>query len=248
MNIDEVSESMPYMKDVLELYGKVKEFEHIDLNYRYGTLDNDYHAYIKEDIDNVLDSFSRIFSLSPEQLVPVKEAMKSGIIDFMLLPQGDTAAFATPIMSEEMLSLLYIISRMYFRSIRASINVDNIYWEEGRCPVCNAVPALSVLEEEARRRYYCSFCGTIGFYKRIGCPNCHNEDPKLIDIIYVDDTDMRIDACNQCESYFKSVDVSKTILQNLEETDILSLPVDIIAQNKGYKRRSPNPVGMLNIA
>ena len=249
MSIDNSSESVQHLKDVFELYAKVKEFDKVELRHDYGSLENNYHYYIKEDIDIVLDSFSRVFSLPSGQLEPMKDAMRSGIIDFMLLPQGDAAAFATPIMSEEMISLLFLVSRHFFRSIRRSLNVDNIYWEEGKCPVCNALPAISMLEEGDKRKYFCSFCGTMGHFKRIGCTNCQNEDPKLIDIIYAsDDSKVRIDVCNNCKSYVKTIDMAKASFRDIEEADLISLPLDIIAQEKGFVRRCPNPVGMINMS
>jgi FdhE protein len=249
MSIDNGPESAQHLQDVFELYSKVKEFDAVELKYDYGSLDNNYHYYIKEDVDIVLDNFSRVFSVPSGQLEPLKEAMQSGIIDFMLLPQGDAASFATPIMSEEMISLLYLLSRHFFRSIRSSLNVDNIYWEEGKCPVCNAVPAVSLLEMGNKRKYFCSFCGTTGYFKRIGCTQCQNEDPKLIDIIYVsDDSDIRIDVCNNCKSYVKTIDQSKVSFDDIEKADLISLPLDIIAQERGFVRRCPNPVGMIAIS
>ena len=91
MSIDNSSESVQHLKDVFELYAKVKEFDKVELRHDYGSLENNYHYYIKEDIDIVLDSFSRVFSLPSGQLEPMKDAMRSGIIDFMLLPWDDFA-------------------------------------------------------------------------------------------------------------------------------------------------------------
>jgi formate dehydrogenase maturation protein FdhE len=34
---------------------------------------------------------------------------------------------------------------------------------------------------------------------------------------------------------------------SLDNLDILSLPLDIVVQEKGYKRLSPNPVGMMRM-
>jgi formate dehydrogenase maturation protein FdhE len=30
--------------------------------------------------------------------------------------------------------------------------------------------------------------------------------------------------------------------------DLMSLPLDIVMQQKGFKRRSPNPLGMVNMS
>jgi FdhE protein len=144
-----------------------------------------------------------------------------------------------------MLSLLYIISRPYFRSIRRHLNVDNIFWEDGRCPVCNSVPTMSVIEKNEFRKYRCSFCGTLGHYKRIGCPYCQSEKADRMDIIYSENDDrVRVDACMECRSYCKTAEASMLTVFDMEEIDLISLPLDIVAQDKGFVRRSPNPVGI----
>jgi FdhE protein len=132
--------------------------------------------------------------------------------------------------------------------MKSSADVDDIYWEEGRCPVCNAVPSLSVIEKESRRKYFCSFCGTGGYYTRIGCPNCLTDDPRDITIITLDGEEgMRADTCDKCMSYYKTFEGQMMADNSLEDLDILSLPLDIVVQEKGYKRLSPNPVGIIRM-
>ncbi len=58
--------------------------------------------------------------------------------------------------------------------------------------------------------------------------------------------DTRIDACKACKSYVKTFQGMPSD-QTVEEMDLLSLPFDIVAQNKGFCRRSPNPVGIVRI-
>ena len=248
MSTESRPESAMHLKNVFDLYEKLKEFNDLELKYDYSGLKDNFHCYVKEDIDNVLDRFAEIFSVPADQLESVKEGMRSGIIDFMLLPQGEVASFSTPISSEELQSLLFVLSRIFFKSMKKSLNVDNIYWEEGKCPVCNAIPSISMIDEGDKRKYYCSFCETIGHYKRIGCPSCLSEDPTLVDVMYAEnDNNVRIDACNSCKSYVKTIDRSKAVPKSIEEADLLSLPLDIVAQNKGYARKSPNVIGMLRI-
>lgn len=243
-----MAEYESYLDDIFKLYNRILEFDDIELEYDYGSVENNHHCYIHEDIDTVLNSFSRIFSVPPEQLESIKDGMRSGIIDFTLLPQGEVASFSVPLASEELQSLLYVLSRNYFKSVRKSLNIDNIYWKEGKCPVCNAIPSISMIEEGDKRKYCCSFCATVGYYKRIGCPNCLSEDPKLVDIIYIEnDNHVRIDACTNCKMYIKTLNTYKAFPHDIDEADLLSLPLDIVAQRKGYIRKSPNPIGILTM-
>lgn len=252
MSLERVSESMPYLKELSRLYAKVREFDNVPLAHDYSNVTEMHHHYIGEDIEAVVGEFARIFSLPQEASHSLKEALRSGEIDFTLLPQVDMPSFSAAFMPEEepehMFSFLYIMSRPYFKSIRRYLNVDNIFWEDGRCPVCNSVPTMSVIEKNEFRKYLCSFCGTIGHYKRIGCPYCHSEKAEKMDIMYADkDEKVRVDACTECKSYFKTADAAMLAEFEMEELDLVSLPFDIVAQNKGYIRRSPNPVGIMRI-
>jgi transcription elongation factor Elf1 len=228
----------------MRLYEKVSEFDRIALQYRYGSNGEGSNHYIGEDIENVFEEFSRIFSISLDLLEPLKDSMKSGFIDFLSLPRGEAPACAAPFSSEEILPLLYVLSRPFFKSLGKSTSSDHQFWSSGRCPECGSVPAISVLDEGRSRKLYCSFCGTMGNYKRISCPYCHNEDSSLFDIIYLEEHEgLRSEACNSCRSYIKTAESLLPSKHTIEEIDLLSLPFDIVMQNNGYTRRSPNPVG-----
>ncbi len=56
-----------------------------------------------------------------------------------------------------------------------------------------------------------------------------------------------MDTCDLCGSYTKTVDGALISRFSPEIADLISLPLDIIVQEKGYVRRSPNPIGMRTI-
>jgi FdhE protein len=233
----------PHLKEVRDLFRKVQEFEtSVKLKYTYRPEEDSYHQYIKEDVDTVMRAFSKSFGLDPKEMNKFKEALESGSIDFLMLRDDKVAT------SDEEFPVMYILSRPFFRSMKHLADSDDTYWQEGRCPVCNAVPSLSIIEREARRRYSCSYCGCIGLYKRIGCPFCKNYNPEKLNIMLPEDNDeIRIDTCSDCKSYIKTFQSSLTAEHFIDELDLMSLPLDIAAQNKGFLRRSPNPVGMVRI-
>jgi FdhE protein len=231
----------PHLKEINELYRKVCEFESsVELKHEY-SFARKSHQYVKEDIETVINAFSASVNTVPEDLSFINDAMQSGEIDFISLLSDEKK-------SEEEFSLLYIISRPFFKSMKNSENADNINWNEGRCHVCNAVPSLSVIDKESRRRYFCSWCGSVGHYKRIGCPSCLTDDPSDITVISLEGEEgMRADTCEKCKSYCKSFEGSMMLDNSIDELDIMSLPLDIVVQGKGYKRHSPNPVGMIRM-
>jgi FdhE protein len=230
-----------HLKGIDDLYKKVRAFESgVKLEHTYSPV-TDSRSYREKDIDEVMAVFSESLNIVPEELALVKNAMQSGELDLMSTRFSET-------LSEEESSLLYMVSRPFFKSMKRSAEVDNIYWEEGKCPVCNAVPSLSVIEKESKRKYFCSFCGTAGYYARIGCPNCLTDDPRDITVITLDGEEgMRADTCDKCMTYCKTFEGQLTADNSLDDLDILSLPLDIVVQEKGYKRLSPNPVGMMRM-
>jgi FdhE protein len=234
----------PHLKEINNLYRKVRDFEQsVHLKHQYTSMEKNHRYYIKEDIDTVINAFSNSFGLSSEESGHFKEAMRNGSIDFLIL-KDDTVAER-----EEEFPVLFILSRPFFKAMKKATNMDNIYWQNGKCPVCAAVPSLSILEQGVQRKYCCSFCGSIGHYMRIGCPYCNNQIPEKINIMYPEDRkDVRIDTCNNCKSYVKTFQAALLEEQSLDETDLISLPFDIVAQNKGFHRRSPNPVGIVKIS
>jgi FdhE protein len=234
-------ESIAHLKEIQELYRKVREFESsVTLKHTYNPVEKKYRHYRESDIDTVIDIFSEVFGLEPSDVHTMKDTMKSGGIDFFLYRTDEAS------LTDDNFAILYILSRPFFHAMKKSVNLDTIYWQEGRCPVCSGVPSLSLIEKEAQRIYFCLYCGSEGKYKRIGCPFCHNENSEKISIMYVPnahDEKVRIDACTKCKSYVKTF-IGLPPEQKIEERDIQTLPLDVVAQNKGYFRRSPNAVGM----
>jgi len=232
----------PHLKEVNELYNKINSFDvSVRLQHTYSSVEGVHH-YIKEDVRTVFDTLSKCLELNPGELGGLEDAMHSGDIDFIRLVHEIES------IPEDDYQLLYIMSRPFFRSMKNAVNMDDMSWQDGRCPVCNAVPSLSTLEKESRRKYSCSFCGTRGYYTRIACPNCLTDDPKNITVISLDGEEgMRADTCDLCMSYSKTFEGQMTADNSMDELDIISLPLDIVVQEKGYKRLSPNPVGMINL-
>ncbi len=232
----------PYLKEVEELYEKINDFElAVSLQNKYSPVEGMHH-YTKEDTRSVIDALSKSLEFNPGELGELEDAMRSGKIDFMhLVHENET-------MPEEERQLLYIMSRPFFKSMKNAVNVDDMFWQDGRCPVCGSTPSLSVIEKESQRKYFCSFCGSQGHFMRIGCPCCLTENPQDITIITLEGEEgMRADTCGKCMSYFKTFEGSMTAEHSIDSLDIMSVPLDIVMQEKGFKRNSPNPVGIIKM-
>ncbi|MBI3353645.1 MAG: formate dehydrogenase accessory protein FdhE [Nitrospirae bacterium] len=125
------------------------------------------------------------------------------------------------------------------------------YWENGFCPVCGSLPGIGVLGEknEVRMSLVCSFCEMQWDFRRMLCPFCINEDQNMLGYFYPDgDEGYRVNYCDKCKTYLKIIDVRKNgKIYPFPIEDILTLSLDIITQEKGYKRLAPNPFGMVTV-
>ncbi len=125
----------------------------------------------------------------------------------------------------------------------------NKYWENGFCPVCGSLPSLGVFggNRDGGMSLVCSLCETQWNFRRLHCPFCGNDDQKGLGYLYSEaEEGYRINYCDKCKLYLKIVDVRKKgNAYPYPIEDIITLPLDILAQEKGYKRLSPNPLGMV---
>lgn len=244
-DINKLIEERPHLKDTLKLYEKVRRFIMTISDMNRKGIRCESVAYPSGLIDPMFESFSAIFDVPVDSLEPLKEAMKLGNIDLTRLPLNEIASFALPYHEEELEGILFLLSKPYFLGLKNSCDLDNIFWQEGKCTVCNSTPSLASVESSGKRQVYCSYCGTVGYYNRTTCPICFNDDAAKKNIFLADEEKgFSIHACDICSSYIKTIDSSLTDKFTYDLADIISLPLDIIAQGKGYRRLSPNPIGM----
>lgn len=249
VDIEDIIEKKTHLKDTLRLYQKVMKFNNIVNNLMENPVSLADAAYPPDLIEPVFEAFSFVFDVPVESLEPLKEAMTLGRIDFSRLPMSELPAFSLPYHEDELSHILFLVSRPYFLYLKDLFKGDDNFGKNGRCPVCNARPAIASIDGENRRRLYCSFCGTFGYFNRIGCPSCLNVDTSRLNIITLDDEKgFRIDTCDACSSYIKTVESNLINELTPDLADLISLPLDIIAQGRGYKRNSPNPLGMIRMA
>jgi FdhE protein len=111
-------------------------------------------------------------------------------------------------------------------------------WQEGFCPVCGGEPLIARLEEKAGKRwFFCSMCHTGWAHKRMACPFCENDDPKALRYFYVEnDEARRVDVCDKCKRYIKTIDYRKIdrVLNPFVE-NISTLALDIVAEKEGFR-------------
>lgn len=247
VSVEEIAAEKPHLKDTLGLYKRVVEFDRLTSDLRVPSAS--LSSYPPGSIDVIFRTFSSILDMPEDILDPLKEAMKLGRIDLSRLPLNEVPAFSLPYHEDELSTILFLISKPYFLGLKGSFDARDMFWESGRCPVCKSSPALSFIKQDEGRTLYCSYCEARGKWHRIGCPHCQNSNSEKLEIITTEEEKgFRIDLCNECRSYLKTFDDILLRDYTPELLDIMSLPLDILAQERSYKRLSPNPVGMRKIS
>ncbi len=116
------------------------------------------------------------------------------------------------------------------------------------CPFCNAGPVAAVLRGEgegAKRSLLCSLCATEWQYRRVVCPNCGQENKDQLPVYLAGDLDyIRVDACDVCKTYLKSVDLTKNGHAVPLVDEIAALSLALWAEDSGYVKLETNLLGM----
>jgi formate dehydrogenase maturation protein FdhE len=120
----------------------------------------------------------------------------------------------------------------------------------GRCPACGAPPSISFRRsasgsDGAARWLGCGLCGTEWQTLRIRCPACGETNPERLPG-WKSDTypAARVEACDSCHRYVKSVDLTVDGLAIPEVDELRSLGLDLWAMERGYVRLEPGLAGL----
>ena len=116
------------------------------------------------------------------------------------------------------------------------------------CPFCSAWPVAGVLRGEgegAKRWLLCSLCSTEWPFRRVLCPGCGEEDRDKLPIYTAAEFgSVRVDACDTCKTYLKSVDLTKDGHAVPVVDEIATVTLNIWAEEHGYSKLETNLLGM----
>jgi FdhE protein len=82
-------------------------------------------------------------------------------------------------------------------------------------------------------------------FRRIVCPGCGQEDHAKLPVYTAESFPyIRVDCCDTCHTYIKSIDMTKNGLAVPVVDEMASIPLDLWAQERGYSKLHPNLLGM----
>lgn len=120
----------------------------------------------------------------------------------------------------------------------------------GSCPFCGGEPAMACRRgasesDGAARSLVCASCGLEWRIGRVRCAHCLESDPsKLPAFTDPRHPGVRIEACESCKRYVKSIDVADDPRCSPEVDELRSLALDLWAQEAGYARPQPGLAGI----
>jgi FdhE protein len=144
------------------------------------------------------------------------------------------------------------VSRALLQPYAASVRVRSGFRWNGAapflCPFCNRKPGVGVLRplgDGGQRSLVCSFCLAEWEFRRIVCPGCGEEDHAKLPVYTAEELKhVRVEACDSCRIYIKTVDMTKSGWAEPVVDEIAAIPLDVWAQQHGYTKLQVNLLQM----
>ena len=152
----------------------------------------------------------------------------------------------SPTDPQEFLLLAFLQPCAEFVRSRAPLQLEGYTYS--LCPFCNRKPALGILRQQGdggRRSLLCGFCLTEWEFRRVICPGCGQEDHAKLPVYTAEEfPHIRVECCDVCQTYTKSVDLTKNGLADPLVDELASIPLNLWAQEHGYAKLHPNLLGL----
>lgn len=204
------------------------------------------------------DDFDRVHPLTESLLRIVADRGPEGLIEVALTRLDDDAATARTRLSlywsgdvtarEDYLSRA--ILRPYAQVLRARGVAPDRLHNPGHCPFCGGAAIVSTRKtppdsEAGVRLLHCALCALEWNVNRVSCPACGEEAPNKLPMYQSDaHPAVRIEACETCSRYVKSIDLSVDARPIGEIDDLVSLSMDLWALEEGLTRIEPGLAGV----
>jgi FdhE protein len=112
----------------------------------------------------------------------------------------------------------------------------------GERPVC---AALRPEGDGGKRFLVCSICFAEWEFNRIRCPSCGEENHQKLPVYAAEQfPHVRVEACDACHTYLKSIDLTKNGLAVPEVDELAAVALDVWAAEHGYVKLQANLLGL----
>ena len=116
------------------------------------------------------------------------------------------------------------------------------------CPLCSSKPQVGALRPEGdggKRFLLCSLCANEWEYRRIICASCGEEDVNKLAVYTAQEfAHVRVEACDTCHRYIKTVDLTKNGHALPAVDELATIPLNLWAAEHGYQKVEKNILGI----
>ena len=160
---------------------------------------------------------------------------------------GQDESFDQSAVSSSARALAWIFLQPYAEYLADHREVAAMDGTPSTCPLCGCRPAVGVLRTEgdgARKSLICMLCAHEWLFRRIYCPACGEErEPQMAFYSAPEIAHVRVDVCDTCHTYLKSIDLTKTGLAVAIVDELATIPLDLWAREHGYQKLQINLMG-----
>ncbi len=256
----ELAETYPFASQILSFYLEIASFQ-ASLQARLKSAGNgagpaEYLAF-RDSLDPaaILPAVPSLLSLiarvAPPPLAQAAEELKReepDYWDYLLSTYWKSESHVVEEAPETHLFFARALLQPYAEHLAASREIELPRFGPPTCPVCTGKPQVGVLREEghgAKRSLVCSLCLTEWDYRKVVCPGCGEERfEKLAAYTASQFEHVRVEACDTCKVYIKTVDLTKNGLAIPVVEELATIPLNLWAQENGYTKLQLNLLGM----
>ncbi len=143
--------------------------------------------------------------------------------------------------------LAWIFLQPYAEHLANSRETATVNGTPSTCPLCGSKPIVAVLRSEgdgAKKSLVCMLCAHEWAFRRIYCPACGEErEPQMAYYLTPEIAHVRVDVCDTCHTYLKSIDLTKMGLAVAVVDELATMPLDLWAREHGYEKLQINLLG-----
>ncbi len=249
----ELAAEHPFATEILGFYIHVARFQD-DLHHRLSAVfprpsASVNHQLSPAELSELSSSFNSFLSLAeahgPKPMAELSRELCARGENFWSNLLNDAWTTHSPSHAEGFLAQAFLQPYAELLRSRASLRPQHTY---ALCPFCNRKPGFGVLRQMgdgAARSLVCSFCLAEWEFRRIVCPGCGEENDKRLAVFTANDFDyIRVECCDSCRTYIKSVDLTKYGHAEPLVDELASAPLDLWAHEHGYAKLQRNILGL----
>jgi FdhE protein len=246
-----LAQQYPFASEILNFYAQVADFQ-ADLYERVEKLSSEEkvktsvsQASGPPELSELMAGFVPFLNMvernGPKNLVAAASELKAESRDVhreFLNNFWDSSTSPDAAPSHNFLARAFLQPYAEFTRSRSEVRWEG--YTGSTCPFCGRKPGVGILRplgEGGQRSLLCSFCLAEWIFRRIVCANCGEEDHKFLPVYSAPQFEhVRVECCDRCKRYLKTVDLTKTGLANPVVDELASIPLDLWARERGYEK------------